>query len=228
MDERFVAMLEELGIIVSEQQLNQFRLYYRELIAWNKKLNLTSITEQHEVYIKHFFDSLCLIKATDLEHQTLLDVGSGAGFPSIPLKIMFPSLQITILDALKKRIDFLEVLADKLAIDVTLIHGRAEEFDQREEFDIVTARAVANLQILSELCLPFVRIDGLFLAMKGPNFQTEVEASNHALKELHGKMEEIITYPVEDLERTIIKIRKTKDTPLKYPRRYKKIKSKPL
>jgi 16S rRNA (guanine527-N7)-methyltransferase len=228
MNERFIVMLDDVNITITKQQLDQFERYFQELITWNNKLNLTSITEQYEVYLKHFFDSICLVKAVKLKNQTLLDVGSGAGFPSIPLKIMFPSLQITILDALKKRIDFLQELSDKLEIDVTLMHGRAEEYDQREQYDIVTARAVANLQILSELCLPFVKVNGLFLAMKGPNYQTEIDASHHALKELNGNVEEIITYPIEELDRTIIKIRKQKETPTKYPRRYKKIKSKPL
>lgn len=228
MNERFVAMLEELNISISKQQLEQFKRYFEELISWNKKLNLTSITDQYEVYVKHFYDSICLVKSVTLSNQTILDVGSGAGFPSIPLKILFPSLQITILDALKKRIDFLQVLADKLEINVTLIHGRAEEFDKREYYDIVTARAVANLQMLSELCLPFVKVNGFFLSMKGPNYQTEVDASQHALQELNGEIEAIVSYPIEQLDRTIIKIRKTNVTPSKYPRRYKKIKSKPL
>lgn len=228
MNERFVAMLEELDITISERQLHQFEQYFNELITWNKKLNLTSITDKYEVYLKHFFDSICLVKASSFEDQTLLDVGSGAGFPSIPLKIMYPSIQVTILDALKKRIDFLTILADKLDIDIELIHGRAEEYTKREQFDIVTARAVANLQMLSELCLPFVKINGFFLAMKGPHYEDELQASNHALEELHGTLEDVITYPIENLNRTIIKIRKTNKTPERYPRRYKKIKSKPL
>lgn len=228
MNERFVAMLEELDITITNRQLEQFSLYFSELIAWNKKLNLTSITDPYEVYLKHFFDSISLVRAMSFDTQTLLDVGSGAGFPSIPLKIMFPSLQITILDALQKRIDFLKELTNTLGVDASLVHGRAEEYDQREQFDIVTARAVANLQILSELCIPFVREEGYFLAMKGPNYNPELQAATNALEILGAEVEDIFTYPIEELNRSIIKIKKIGITPVKYPRRYKKIKSKPL
>jgi len=228
MDERLVSMLAELGLSLTDHQMKQFESYYKLLIEWNKKLNLTSITQREEVYLKHFFDSLSLIRATTMSDQTLLDVGSGAGFPSIPLKIVFPDLDVTIVDAIQKRIGFLSELVSELDIRVNLIHGRVEELQHREHYDIVTARAVANLRILSELCIPFVKVGGHFLAMKGPNYEEELDESRQAFDILEAELEEIVTYPIEHLERSIIKIRKVRPTPSKYPRRFKKIKSKPL
>lgn len=228
MSQRFIAMLDEIGLTISPKQITQFKTYFRELIEWNSKLNLTSITDEEEVEIKHFYDSLCLIRAFDPTNQTILDVGSGAGFPSIPLKIMFPDLQITIIDAIQKRINFLQHLVDLLGVDITLIHGRVEEYNQRDSFDIVTARAVANLRILSELCIPFVKVGGQFLAMKGPNFEEEIEESLHAVDILQATLEQVITYKIDMYERSIVSVRKQHPSPQKYPRRFKKIKSKPL
>jgi 16S rRNA (guanine527-N7)-methyltransferase len=228
MVEQFAGLLENLGITLTKQQEHQFKQYYTMLLEWNNKLNLTSITEEQEVYVKHFYDSICLLKSIELHDQTLLDVGSGAGFPSIPLKIVFPSLKITILDALQKRIHFLEELVELLGLDIELIHGRAEEFDRREQYDIVTARAVANLRMLSELCIPFVRVNGYFLAMKGPNYDSEVEESKRTFTLLNATLDHITTYQVEQFERSIVAVKKTGPTNIKYPRKFNKIKSKPL
>jgi 16S rRNA (guanine527-N7)-methyltransferase len=225
---QFHDMLEQIGLSITPHQYDQFERYYQELIAWNKKLNLTSITDRDEVFLKHFYDSLSLVRAIPLVDQSLLDVGSGAGFPSIPLKILFPHLKVTILDAMQKRIAFLEHLTEALQIDVTLIHGRAEEFDQREVYDIVTARAVANLTMLSELCIPFVRPSGYFLAMKGPGCQDELDRSKRAIATLSAHIDDVVQYRIDHLNRCIVKVRKDSITPSQYPRRYKKIKSKPL
>lgn len=228
MIEQFQHMLQECGIELSPKQEQQFTLYYNLLIEWNSKLNLTSITEKEEVYIKHFYDSICLTKAISISNQTILDVGSGAGFPSIPLKIVFPHLRITIIDALQKRVHFLQELTDTLGISAELIHGRVEEFARRESYDIVTARAVSNLRMLCELCIPFVKQKGVFLAMKGPGYREELIDSKNAIQLLGGTLEDTILYRVNHFERSIVVIRKNAPTPIKYPRRYNKIKSKPL
>jgi 16S rRNA (guanine527-N7)-methyltransferase len=168
------------------------------------------------------------VKSLDFESQTLLDVGSGAGFPSIPLKIIFPNLKITIIDALKKRITFLDHLTEELGVDVTLIHGRAEEFMRKHCYDIVTARAVANLNMLSELCIPFVRVGGQFLAMKGPRLTEEILDSKHAIEMLGGTIKSDIEYTIDDQERHILVVEKTTKSDKIYPRKFSKIKSNPL
>jgi 16S rRNA (guanine527-N7)-methyltransferase len=191
-------------------------------------MNLTAITEEIEVYKKHFFDSLNITRVLDFESQRLLDVGSGAGFPSIPLKIMFPDLRVTIIDALQKRITFLRVLCDELNIEAELIHGRAEEYMRKHVFDVVTARAVANLRMLSELCIPFVRVGGKFFAMKGPKLQVELQDSLDAITILGGKVDRIETYVYDDQERSILIVDKVNKTEKKYPRAFKQIKKNPL
>ncbi len=228
MNEEFILLLNEIGIELNDKQIMQFKKYYEILIDWNEKINLTAITEENEVYIKHFYDSLCAIKGVSFHNQTLLDVGSGAGFPSIPLKIIFPNLQVTIIDALQKRIKFLSILTKELDIHVELIHGRAEEYTKKNEYDLVTARAVANLQLLSELCIPFVKENGYFLALKGPKFQEEIEKSSNAFYVLKAELEGIIEYLIKGEKRSLIKIKKVGETDNKYPRRFNKIKSKPL
>ena len=228
MNKRFVSLLNQLGIELNEKQKEQFDKYYNTLVTWNEKMNLTAITEREEVYIKHFYDSLSLVNAVSLSNQTLLDVGSGAGFPSIPLKIVFPDLQVTIIDALQKRIGFLSTLCNELEIDVELIHGRAEEYDHKNSFDLVTARAVANLNMLSELCIPFVKKNGYFLSLKGSKYQEEIESIKNALDILGAEIENVLEYSLEEQVRAIIKIKKTRDTNNKYPRKFNKIKSKPL
>ena len=224
----FINELQKLNITLSDQQYDQFEKYFDLLIEWNDKINLTAITDKKEVYYKHFIDSLSVSKVIDFNNQSLLDVGSGAGFPSIPLKIIFPDLKITIVDALNKRIKFLELLCEALNIDCYLIHSRIEDFKFKNHFDVVTARAVANLRVLSEFCIPFVKPNGYFLSLKGPRYLEELEESKQAIDILGGSFEETFKYSVLDSSRVILKIKKIKKTENKYPRKYNKIKIKPL
>jgi len=228
MKNEFTKLLKELNMELTNQQYSQFETYYKLLTEWNNKINLTAITDYEEVYIKHFYDSLTLTKAIQFENQTLLDVGSGAGFPSIPLKIMFPNLKITIIDALKKRIDFLSLLTEVLELDVNLIHGRAENQKTKESFDLVTARAVANLNILSELCLPFVKVGGNFLVMKGSKGLDEFNNAKHAIIILGGVLENTKHFDITGETRIILNIQKRLQSPNKYPRAFKHIKKQPL
>ena len=228
MKETFITLLSELGITVTDRQYEQFHKYYEILIEWNDKINLTAITDKEDVFIKHFYDSICLVKTMDINSQTLLDVGSGAGFPSIPLKILYPELKVTIIDALNKRINFLKLLTNELGIDAELIHGRAEEYKRKHCFDIVTARAVANMQMLTELCLPFVKIGGVFAAMKGPKLKEELPSSLHAITLLGGKVKNTFEYSIKDQLRNIVVIEKIQKTSPKYPRKFSQIKSNPL
>lgn len=225
---KFIKALRDIDIELSDDQLRQFDIYYKTLIEWNEKMNLTALTEEEDVYFKHFLDSIYLAKSMKIETQSLLDVGSGAGFPSIPLKIVFPELQVTIIDALKKRIGFLEHLTKALGVDVSLIHGRAEEFDKKHSFDIVTARAVANLNMLSELCVPFVKENGYFITLKGSNYKKEIELIDNALIELKFKFDSVYKYEIIGVEHVLIRFIKNGITPSKYPRKFKKIKSTPL
>lgn len=224
----FSEELNKLGIVLNDIQIAQFETYYNVLIDWNKKLNLTAITDKKEVFYKHFLDSIYLFKVESLINQTILDVGSGAGFPSIPLKIVFPDIQVTIVDALNKRIKFLEYLTKELEIKANLIHGRIEDFSGKESFDIVTARAVANLNMLSELCIPFVKQGGLFITLKGSNYDQELQKSAGALKELGVEQDGIYSYDMMGAQHVLIKFKKVWPTPSKYPRKFKKIKSRPL
>lgn len=228
MKTEFTNLLKNLNINLTDRQFTQFQKYYELLAEWNDKINLTAITDEHGVFVKHFFDSICITKAVKLDSQTLLDVGSGAGFPSIPLKIIYPDLKITIIDALNKRIKFLKLLTDALEVEVELIHGRAEEYKRKHCFDIVTARAVANLNMLSELCVPFVKVNGLFLAMKGPKLKEEIESSSKAIKTLGGVIVDDIQYDVENQERHILIVKKHHKTENKYPRKFNHIKNNPL
>lgn len=224
----FKELADELGIDLNEQQLDQFKRYYEVLIEWNKKMNLTTITEEAEVYTKHFYDSLCFSKILSLSNETILDVGSGAGFPSIPLLIAFPHLKVTIIDAQQKRITFLQSLMETLGLNAKLIHGRAEEFTFKNHFDIVTARAVSNMQILTELCLPFARVEGHFIALKGPSYENELIKSKRAIEILGGVVDEVLTYQFDSQFRSLIKIRKVQKTKSIYPRKYSQIKKNPL
>ncbi|WP_445489246.1 16S rRNA (guanine(527)-N(7))-methyltransferase RsmG [Niallia sp. 03133] len=226
--EKFIQLLSEEGITLSERQLEQFEMYFHTLVEWNEKMNLTAITDKEDVYLKHFFDSITASFYYDplKEPATLCDVGAGAGFPSIPLKIVFPQLKVTIVDSLMKRIHFLEHLAKKLQLeDVEFIHDRAETFgkknDYRENFDIVTARAVARLSVLSELCLPLVKVGGTFVAMKAASAKEELQAGQKAISILGGKLVDAHSFvlPEEESERNILIISKEKQTPKKYPRK---------
>ncbi|CAH2464153.1 MULTISPECIES: 16S rRNA (guanine(527)-N(7))-methyltransferase RsmG [Bacillus] len=225
--EQFQSMLEEKGISLSSRQLEQFEIYFETLVEWNEKMNLTAITEKEEVYLKHFFDSVTAAFYYDFSKPfSICDVGAGAGFPSIPLKICFPHLKVTIVDSLQKRINFLNHLAQKLELsDVAFCHDRAETFGKkegvREAYDIVMARAVARLSVLSELCLPLVKVGGTFIAMKGAAANEEIENGKYALEVLGGELKEMSTFqlPFEESERNILLIEKKRKTPKKYPRK---------
>jgi 16S rRNA (guanine527-N7)-methyltransferase len=217
---------------VTEELYNQLEVYAQYLVEYNEKVNLTAITEHSEVYIKHFLDSLIPLTYVDIpQGASLIDVGTGAGFPSIPMKLYRPDIKLTLLDSLNKRIVFLESLCEKLHIDVECIHGRAEDFGKdecyREQFDYATARAVANLQVLSEYCMPFVKVGGAFIAMKG--LSEDVTTANKAIATLGGRVSNDVKYtiPPEDSRRIIV-VEKVAHTPKQYPRISGKIKSKPL
>lgn len=224
--EGFQVELEKLGLPLSEFQMEQFATYFELLVEWNQKMNLTAITELQEVYLKHFYDSITLAFSDTFEPQgKLCDVGSGAGFPSIPLKIIFPDLEITIVDSLNKRITFLSTLVEALELKgVSLYHDRAETFGQnkeyRESFDFVTARAVARLNVLTELCVPLVKRDGYFFALKAAKSDEELVEAKPAIALLGGKLiqAEDVSLPNGDT-RHIITIQKKKETPKKYPRK---------
>lgn len=225
--EQFVAVLREQGIELNEKQIEQFSLYFQTLLEWNKKMNLTGLTAENDVYLKHFFDSISAAFYMDFTKRvTICDVGGGAGFPSIPLKICFPDIKVTIVDSLKKRINFLTHLADILSLtDVVFCHDRAENFGKeatyRGKFDIVIARAVAKLSVLSELCLPLCKQDGIFVAMKGTGSSEELSDAEKAIKLLGGETKEVHQFklPEEKSERSIIMVDKVRKTPSKYPRK---------
>lgn len=225
--EQFEANLRDKGITLSEKQLNQFERYFETLVEWNEKMNLTAITDKAEVYLKHFYDSITASFYFDFTKPFhLCDVGAGAGFPSIPLKIVFPHIEVTIVDSLNKRISFLNHLANVLELEnVHFIHDRAETFGVnqafRESFDVVTARAVARMSVLSELCLPLVKVGGHFIAMKAAHANDELANGKKAITTLGGRLEEMFTFtlPMEESERNILIIKKEKQTPKKYPRK---------
>lgn len=226
-EETFLQMLKEKGIELNDTQIQQFRDYYSLLVEWNEKMNLTAITDQPSVYLKHFYDSISLSFFVDLSKPlSICDVGAGAGFPSIPLKICYPNLQITIIDSLNKRIKFLNHLSAELKLDgVAFKHGRAEDVGQdpayREQFDLTTARAVARLSALAELCIPFVKKGGQFVSMKAASGKEEWNDAQRAIKLLGAalKEEHAFLLPIEESERTIYVFDKVKNTPKKYPRK---------
>ena len=228
------AVKEKVGIELSELQKEQYRKYYDLVVEWNQKINLTAITEEDEFYTKHFFDSISLAFYKDYSNiESICDVGSGAGFPSIPLKILYPNLKVTIVDSLNKRIKFLNLVKDELGLtDCNFVHARAEEFGQnkeyRESFEIVTARAVARLNVLAELCLPLVKKDGYFLSLKAQKAEEETKEAINAIKILGGKLEQDLEFDIEGEERHILEIRKAKETPNKYPRKAGTPNKKPL
>ena len=230
----FIEELAKLNITPNQEMLNRFDLYYKRLVEVNSYMNLTAITEEAEVYNKHFLDSLMIIKSELFNGEvTLLDVGSGAGFPSIPLAIVNNDVKVTIIDALNKRINFLNDLTKHLGLDnVNAYHKRAEDFakEKRESFDIVTARAVARLNVLAELCLPLTKIGGYFVAMKGKMSKEEMDEAMNAISVLGGKISKVVSVnlPDEAGERDLIIIKKVKSTPNKYPRQFNKIKERPL
>ncbi|RAP74269.1 16S rRNA (guanine(527)-N(7))-methyltransferase RsmG [Paenibacillus montanisoli] len=223
----FTGLLEEHGVALSPLQLEQFQTYYELLVEWNEKMNLTGITEREAVYEKHFYDSVTLSFFVKMDQaSSLADIGSGAGFPSIPLKICFPHLRVTIVDSLNKRIQFLQHVVQALKLEqVQCVHGRAEDIARlaphRDAYDIVTARAVARLSGLNELCLPFVSDGGVFAAMKGADPADEVNEAKRSMTELKAKLTSIehLKLPFEQSDRHILLMKKNGATPAKYPRK---------
>ena len=229
----FKELVNKLNISINDDMLNKYKLYYEKLIEVNEYMNLTTITEENEVYIKHFYDSLTLnLAINDLKNISLCDVGAGAGFPSVPLAIAREDINVTIIDSLNKRINFLNELVSYININnVKAFHFRAEDYakEKRDSFDVVTARAVARLNILSELCLPLVKIGGLFVAMKA-ELSEELEEAKNAIKVLGGEIVKVIDLELPNNmgKRNIVIIKKIKTADKKYPRAFAKIKERPL
>ena len=225
--EEFYAHLADLGYPLTDRQKEQYERYFELLVEWNEKINLTAITEKDDVYLKHFYDSIAPILQGLIQNHPirLLDIGAGAGFPSLPMKILFPELDVTIIDSLNKRINFLHLLAEELGLSgVHFYHGRAEDFAQdkefRAQFDVVTARAVARMQVLSELTIPYLKVGGRLLALKASNAPEELEEAKNALNLLFSKVEDNLQYELPNGDpRYITLVEKKKETPNKYPRK---------
>lgn len=225
--ETFYNLLAEQDLPLSDQQKKQFDRYFELLVEWNEKINLTAITDKEEVYLKHFYDSIAPILQGLIPNETikLLDIGAGAGFPSLPMKILYPELDVTIIDSLNKRINFLQLLAQELDLDgVHFYHGRAEDLAQdknfRAQYDFVTARAVARMQVLSELTIPYLKVGGKLLALKASNAPEELLEAKNALNLLFSRVEDNLSYDLPNGDpRYITVVEKKKETPNKYPRK---------
>lgn len=225
---------KKIGIDISDKQLYMFETYMNMLLEWNKNINLTAITEPEEIAVKHFFDSLTVSKYSDFNKKIkMIDIGTGAGFPSIPLLIIFNDIELTMLDSLNKRLIFLQAVLDELQLKANIVHARAEDLSRnaqyREKFDIATARAVANMNQLCEYCIPYVKKNGYFIAMKGSNGKQEAEDAVNAVHILGGDIEKTDSFILPDnSERNIILVKKVSSTPDKYPRNSGKINKSPL
>ncbi len=233
MDKSLISALLSLNIEADSTVLGRFSNYCKRLIEVNKVMNLTAITDPEEIYLRHFADSVSLLGCTDFNGKKVIDIGTGAGFPGLPIKIANPTISLTLLDSLRKRVDFLSETCSLLGFDdVDCIHARAEEqaFKEnfRDSFDIALSRAVASLPMLCELCLPYVKPGGLFLAMKSRDYAEELKASENAIKTLQARVENIWEYTIFDVPYCVIVIKKLANTPSKYPRRFAKIQKSPL
>lgn len=227
MSDKFERQLKELNIELNELQKQQFQKYYELLIEWNKVMNLTGITDYDEVNEKHFVDSVAIVKAVDMDKiKSVIDIGTGAGFPGIPLKIVFPHIHVVLLDSLNKRVNFLKTVINELKLEnIETLHGRAEDYakktDYRECFDLCVSRAVANLASLSEYCIPYIRVGGIFVSYKSGNIEEELENSYKAVNILGGKVLETVKFqlPGTEIGRAFVKVEKKKNTAKKYPRK---------
>ena len=224
------AGLEQTGQALTERQKDQFCAFGRLLVEKNQVMNLTAITEPEAVAQLHFLDSLTVLQAADCKGKSIIDVGCGAGFPGVPVAIAEPTARVTLLDSLQKRMNWLSEILPGLGIDATVVAARAEEYvaQHRERYDIATSRAVARLNILCELCLPYVKVGGKFLALKGAMTREEVDEAKNAITALGGKVAEIREFPIADAVHRIVVIEKVKPTPKQYPRKCAKIKQSPL
>lgn len=225
---------EKIEISLNDEQAQKFENYYNLLTEWNEKINLTRIVEPQEVALKHFADSLTVLKYCDIpKNASVIDVGTGAGFPGIPLKIYRPDIKLTLLDSLNKRVNFLNEVAKKNNLEIKTLHSRAEDAgrkkDEREKYDTALSRAVARINVLCEYCIPFLKIGGNFIAMKGPDLSEELDEAKSAIKLLGGEINSVNEFTLDGAgKRTIVVIKKIKPTPNAYPRISGKIKSKPL
>lgn len=233
--EYILSAVKDFKIELSEEQLSQLETYYNLLVSWNEKMNLTAITEPKDVAIKHFADSLSVLNYVDIPNNaSIIDVGTGAGFPGLVLKIARPDIKLTLLDSLNKRLVFLEDVLNNLGLDAQLIHSRAEEggqnIDLRECYDFAVSRAVAQLNVLCEYCLPYVRLSGNFIAFKGGESDDEIKNASKAIQTLGGKKKNVYKFDLTENSgsRTLVVIEKVQPTPDKYPRQNGKIKAKPL
>ena len=230
MKHTLMAELPTLGLSLREDQIDRLCRFGQLLLKQNQVMNLTAITEPTAVARLHFLDSLALLREESLAGKTLIDIGCGAGFPGVPLAIAEPTLRVTLLDSLQKRVNWLKTILPELCVDATCVAARAEEYvaEHREAYDVATSRAVARLNILSELCLPYVKVGGKFLALKGAMAQAEADEAKTAIEALGGRLSEIREYPVGEATHRIVVVEKVRPTPKAYPRKFAKIKQQPL
>ena len=233
--DRFISCLSQMNIDIDDEQLDLFERYYEMLISWNEKINLTSITDREDVYFKHFADSICILRYIDLSGKTVFDVGTGGGFPGIPIKIMCPECKVTLLDSLQKRVGFLNEVISSLELSgIQALHGRAEDvaFDKRfrESSDVCVSRAVANLRTLSEYCLPFVNKNGFFISYKSGSIDDELTEAGNAISVLGGQTDSVekFSIPGTDYDRSLVFIKKIKNTDKRYPRKAGTPQKKPI